>query len=471
MDQALKILLLEDNVYDAELIERELKKANLNFVTERVDSRAELLAKIPVFNPDLIISDFNMPQLNALEALELLQAHDYKIPFILVTGSQTEEVAVDCIRKGANDYILKYSLTRLPSAIENVLKNHEIEKEKLNAEKRLKHSEERYRFVVENIKEVIFQTNEDGEFTFLNSAWAKITGYTNLESLQKPLTRFLHPDDRVKVFNLYQQLWHNETIEKRYEVRFEAKNGQELWFDINPQILYDQDHNIIGTFGSLRDITWQKRSERRLKASLEEKDILLKEVYHRVKNNLQVIASMLSIQNMYLEDEQMKKILEDSQNRIFSIALVHQKLYASNDLSSISMADYFRELVGQIAGLYSDEQVDMVLDVENIKLDIDTIMPMGLITNEIITNSFKYAFRGVDNPQIKLNISRNMRNQIVFKIGDNGRGFQEPPNLDRPQSLGMQLINLLSSQLNATLNLKNRNGVVYTLIFTAKKPK
>ena len=170
MDQALKILLLEDNVYDAELIERELQKANLHFVTERVDSRDELLAKIPVFKPDLIISDFNMPQLNALEALELLQEHHYKIPFILVTGSQTEEVAVDCIRKGANDYILKYSLTRLPSAIENALKNHEIEKEKFNAETRLKQSEERYRFVVENIKEVIFQTNEDGEFTFLNSA-------------------------------------------------------------------------------------------------------------------------------------------------------------------------------------------------------------------------------------------------------------------------------------------------------------
>ena len=471
MDQALKILLLEDNVYDAELIERELHKAKLNFKTERVDTRQELLDIIPAFEPDLIISDFNMPQLNALEALELLKENNYKIPFILVTGSQTEEVAVDCIRQGANDYILKYSLTRLPSAIENVLKNHEIEKEKLKAEKQLKQSEERYRFVVENIKEVIFQTNEDGEFTFLNSAWAKITGYTNLESLQKPLTRFLHPDDRIKVFSLYQQLWHNESIDKKYEVRFEAKNGQELWFEINPQILYDQDHNIIGTFGSLRDITGQKRSERRLKASLEEKNILLKEVYHRVKNNLQVIASMLSIQNMYLEDEKMKKILEDSQNRIFSIALVHQKLYASNDLSSISVEDYFKELVGQIAGLYNDDQVEMALDIEHIKLDIDTIMPMGLITNEIITNSFKYAFRGVESPQIDLKIVHNKRNQIVFQIGDNGRGFQETPDIERPQSLGMQLINLLGSQLNAELTLENKDGVVYTFVFTAKNAK
>ena len=180
---------------------------------------------------------------------------------------------------------------------------------------------------------------------------------------------------------------------------------------------------------------------------------------------------MLSIQNMYLEDEKMKKILEDSQNRIFSIALVHQKLYASNDLSSISVEDYFKELVGQIAGLYNDDQVEMALDIEHIKLDIDTIMPMGLITNEIITNSFKYAFRGVESPQIDLKIVHNKRNQIVFQIGDNGIGFQETPDIERPQSLGMQLINLLGSQLNAELTLENRNGVVYTFIFTAKNAK
>lgn len=119
MDQALKILLLEDNVYDAELITRELQKAKLNFITKRVDSRDDILEQIPLFKPDLIISDFSMPQLNAIEALELLKEYQYNIPFILVTGSQTEEVAVDCIRKGATDYILKYSLTRLPSAIKS----------------------------------------------------------------------------------------------------------------------------------------------------------------------------------------------------------------------------------------------------------------------------------------------------------------------------------------------------------------
>lgn len=468
MDQALKILLLEDNVYDAELITRELQKAKLNFITKRVDSRDDILEQIPLFKPDLIISDFSMPQLNAIEALELLKEYQYNIPFILVTGSQTEEVAVDCIRKGATDYILKYSLTRLPSAIKNALKNHEVAKEKQQAEEQLKQSEERYRFVVENIREVIFQTNEDGEFTFLNSAWETLTGYSNLESLHKPFTHFLHPDDRATVFALYQQLWHNDTIEKKYEVRFKAKNEQELWFEINPQILYDDDHNIIGTFGSLRDITRQKKSERQLKASLEEKNILLKEVYHRVKNNLQVIASMLSIQSMYLEDDQMKKILEDSQNRIFSIALVHQKLYASNDLSSISVKDYFKDLVGQIAGLYGGYQVEIVLDIDDIKLDIDTIMPMGLITNEIITNSFKYAFTGVKSAKINVNIKRNLRNQVQFQISDNGVGFQEIPDLKRPQSLGMQLINLLASQLNANLTLDNKNGVTYTLVFTAK---
>ena len=468
MDQVLHILLLEDNVYDAELIERELHKVKLNFVAKRVDSREELLAQITAFEPDLIISDFNMPQLNALEALELLAEQEHKIPFILVTGSQTEEVAVDCIRKGANDYILKHSLTRLPSAIKNALKNLEVEREKQLAEEQLKYSEERYRFVVENIREVIFQTNEDGEFTFLNSAWETITGYTNLESLQRPLTHFLHPDDRSVVFSLYQKVWHNEPIDKTYEVRFKAKNEEELWFEINPQILYDDQRNIIGTFGSLRDITRQKMSERQLKASLEEKDILLKEVYHRVKNNLQVIASMLSIQAMYLDDDHMKKILEDSQNRIFSIALVHQKLYASNDLSSIAVDDYFRDLVGQVSGLYGGYQVEIDLEVENMKLDIDTIMPMGLITNEIMTNSFKYAFAGVEDARIEVKIVKNIRNQVMFKISDNGRGFQETPDLKKPKSLGMQLISLLASQLNAELTLENRNGVTYTLVFTAK---
>ncbi len=206
-----------------------------------------------------------------------------------------------------------------------------------------------------------------------------------------------------------------------------------------------------------------------LKKQSKEKEILLKEIHHRVKNNLQIVSSMLNLQQDSLKDEESRAALRDSIGRVKSMALIHERLYMSSDLSSINIQDYVGSLVGHISQsqLENVPELDIQQDIQKIELDVDTSLSLGLIINELITNSLKYGFpqnQTFKNPTIKVSL-KEINSSLQLRVSDNGQGIPEDLDFRDTESLGLQLVNTLAEELEGKLELENGQGTKFILTF------
>jgi len=246
---------------------------------------------------------------------------------------------------------------------------------------------------------------------------------------------------------------------------WKLRDGRILERDYAPIFV---DNSCQGHLWVYRDITERKRDEVQLKISLQEKDLLLKEVHHRVKNNLLVISNLLELQSYYAEDERISFLLSESQNRVYSMALIHEKLYQSTQLSEINFADYLNDLTQTLSDSYiADAQnIELVLTLEPVWLNIETANPCGLIVNELISNSLKHGFPDGREGKIWLELRKSKdKDQITLEVKDNGVGL--PPNLDPTQvkSLGMELVLTLTEQIQGELSITNSEGASFQITF------
>ena len=200
-----------------------------------------------------------------------------------------------------------------------------------------------------------------------------------------------------------------------------------------------------------------------IQKSLTEKEVLLREIHHRVKNNLQIISSLLGLQSKKLENEQQREIFIESKNKINTISLIHEKLYKSNNLSVINSEEYFTNLYASISSIHSHiSHIKFSINSNNTQLDIDTCVPLGLMFNELVTNSLKYAFNNVINPEINMQMQTKPNNSIELIYEDNGCGYND---LKIKKGLGLNLVSMLSLQLNGTLKIEAENKFKITVIF------
>ncbi len=258
-----------------------------------------------------------------------------------------------------------------------------------------------------------------------------------------------------------------------FETQFFDKEGAESWREIYLNPIKDENGAVHEVSGIGHDITEKKQSEERIRLSLQEKEVLLKEVHHRVKNNLQVISSILNLQSSYVKDEGTLQILKESQNRIKSMAFIHESLYQTKDFSSINFTEYIINLSQNLIHSYSnfENEVKLNLDIQNVFLNLDLAIPCGLIINEIVSNALKYAF--VDKT-VEGEITLKMKTSgdyLELKIGDNGKGL--PQNIDyrNTESLGLQLVVTLTDQLGGTIELDLKKGTNYTILFKHNQVK
>ncbi len=210
------------------------------------------------------------------------------------------------------------------------------------------------------------------------------------------------------------------------------------------------------------------RSKKELTAQMEEKETLLKEVHHRVKNNLQTVSSLLSLQSRNVEEARMKTLLKSTQNRVISMAMVHEMLYMRNDITQIEYKSYVQELseylIRSIKGL--DSKVQLKIDIPDIKLGIDTAIPLGLLINEAVTNALKYGFADEEEGEIYIVLKKELDKQYVLNIGDNGKGFPETVTYKNSKSLGLKLIHNLTRQLKGTIQRDDsKKGTNYIIRF------
>ncbi len=217
-----------------------------------------------------------------------------------------------------------------------------------------------------------------------------------------------------------------------------------------------------------KEITERKRGEAKVKASLMEKEVLLKEIHHRVKNNLQVICSLLNIQSSYIQDSDTRELFDESQDRVRTMALIHENLYKSKDLTRIDFSEYIRNLSAQLFRSHSISSGNVKLDFGlcPVVLDIETALPCGLILNELITNSLKYAFPDGADGKIEIKFQKAADNGYALVVGDNGRGFPEGVDFMKSPSLGLKLVNTLVKQLKGTIVMNATAGTEFKIEFS-----
>ncbi|MCP5102510.1 MAG: PAS domain S-box protein [bacterium] len=259
-----------------------------------------------------------------------------------------------------------------------------------------------------------------------------------------------------------------ETLQIDTTMNFETvqfrKNGEEMFLEINASVINFKGENVILSIN--RDVTERKRAEQQVKSSLQEKEVLLKEIHHRVKNNLQIISSLLDLQSDSLEDQQILRVFQNSKNRIRSMALIHENLYQSEDLARINMPRYIHDLTGYLLGVYGPlmQSVTPILRVDDISLGIDIAIPIGLILTELFSNSLKYAFPQGWKGEIHIRLQRAADELSMF-FKDNGAGLPAGVDIYSPHSLGLQLVRLLTQQLKGNLEFKGNQGASFIFTF------
>ncbi|WP_374087022.1 PAS domain S-box protein [Methylomicrobium lacus] len=308
----------------------------------------------------------------------------------------------------------------------------------------------------------------DGYFHRLNPSFETTLGYTHSELTSRPILAFVHPDDMVATLAEMAKLAEGvPTV--RYENRYLCKDGSYKWFGWTSQPAPS------GTIYAIaRDITERKLSEARIAASLHEKEVLLKEIHHRVKNNLQVIASLLRLQADTLSDPAARDLFLDSQRRVRSMALVHEQLYQSSGLSSINVAEYIANLVSYIRRSHAQAPslVSIRVDIPAITLEIDQAVPLGLIISELVANSIKHAFPASGNASaatLWVTMAAAEDGGLTLEVGDNGQGIPDQVDIERPSSMGLHLVQSFVLQLNGRLTVQRRPSAVFSIFIPKKK--
>ena len=221
-----------------------------------------------------------------------------------------------------------------------------------------------------------------------------------------------------------------------------------------------------------REVEERLRTAEQLRTSLSEKTVLLKEIHHRVKNNLQIIYSLLSLQSDQVRDQQTLEMLRDSKHRVRSMALIHEKLYRSNDLQKIDFGEYITALTSDLMSSYafSSMAVELKMHISDVHLSVDTAVPCGLMVNELVTNCLKYAFPDGRAGEINIELRRREDERVILLVSDNGIGFPKGLDFQNTESLGLQLVNTLTAQLSGTVMLDGNHGTVFTIEFMDQSP-
>lgn len=252
------------------------------------------------------------------------------------------------------------------------------------------------------------------------------------------------------------------------EYRIMQPGDEVRWIHNRRFPVHNPSGEVYRFVGIAEDITDRKIAETRLKDSLQEKELLLQEIHHRVKNNLQVISSLLDLQSQYIQEQAMQSTFRDCCNRVKSIALVHETLYQSKKFASINLRDYIQNLSGYLFQIYGvkENQIKLELDIDEVTLNIKTAIPCGLIINELVSNALKHAFPNSLDGTISVTFSSDLNNHYTLIVRDSGIGFTRNQGLTSIKTLGLQLVNVLSSQLEGILELDEKTGTEFSLIFS-----
>ncbi len=337
------------------------------------------------------------------------------------------------------------------------------------AELSLKKEKEKLQKYLDISAVMVVMINADQEVTLINKKGCEILGYKENEIIgENWFDLFLPQSLRDDVKTVFNNLMAGdiEPVEY-YENQVITKNGEERLIAWYNTVFRDNNGNIIETLGSGVDITEHRAAEEKIRKSLEEKEMLIKEIHHRVKNNMTVISSLLKLQADKVRDEKYKEMFNDSIGRIQSMAFIHEKLYRSEDLARVNFSAYIKDMVRNMFASYglSPGRVTLNMEVEDIRIGIDNAIPLGLIVNELISNSLKHAFPESREGEVRVTLSTDNKNETALTISDNGAGFPEGLDFRKSESLGLNLVTALTRQIQGNIDLNRETGTEFRITF------
>lgn len=342
--------------------------------------------------------------------------------------------------------------------------------ERKRAEVALQNSEYLYHTTIDALDEFVFMVDCDLRVVMANQSFRRFNHNMGFEDaiegrhLAELYPFLIHPKSLMKyskALNHHERLVITET----YPIA-----GREMVTEVRivPLIENGKVERLITL---TRDITLEKLTEKQIKAALQEKEVLLREVHHRVKNNLQVMSSLISLETDYVTDPQARRLFAETQSRVRSMAIIHEELYQSKDLARVNFADYIHRLTSGLMQIYAAHpNIDLHLDIAEVYLGVDTAIPCGLIINELMTNALKYAFPngrpGVITVVLETNTNAEGKRNYILTLQDNGIGLPTNFNFNNTTTLGLQLVSILIAQLKGEIKINSHNGTQFTLLFS-----
>ncbi|WP_052402912.1 sensor histidine kinase [Methanococcoides methylutens] len=334
-----------------------------------------------------------------------------------------------------------------------------------NTEEALKSSEETYRVVFNgSLDGITIHEKENYKMLDINDRGCEMAGYSREEVLGRTAEDI---KQGKALYSLEKIMWLIDTASENgfanAEWQGKRKNGELFWTEVMARsAMIGGKERIIVT---IHDLTERKNAE---KALMEVEAMRKKEIHHRIKNNLQIICSLLDLCSMEFDDSSVVQAFMESRSRVMSMSLIHEELYQSTDMESINFADYIQKLSAELISSYSlDKDIELELRVEDIFLSMDTAIPLGIIINELVTNSLKHAFEGMSG-KICIDLKHGDENKFILFVSDNGVGFPEGIDYKKSTSLGLQLLKTLVDQIGGTIDMDRNCGTAFTIIFNEK---
>ncbi|WP_457509394.1 PAS domain S-box protein [Thermostichus sp. MS-CIW-19] len=343
--------------------------------------------------------------------------------------------------------------------------------ERKQAEAALRQSELSLRGIFEQSALGISIVDRQGRYLKVNPALEEILGYSGAELVNKSFCDLTHPDDLEEDWRLFQEVLNGQRDRYHLEKRYIHRSGKVVWCRLAVSAVRDPEGKNLFIIGISEDITEEKRAELQIQAALQEKEILLREIHHRVKNNLQIISSLLRLQADQIKSHKYARVFKDAGSRIQAMSLIHEGLYQSNNLAAVDLRQYLHNLISNLFHSYgvNPEIIRASIRAEGIRLNLDEAVLCGLIINELVTNSLKYAFPKGRSGQIDVHFKQT-RTYTQLRVSDNGIGLPSNFDFKETQSLGLQLVATLTDQLQGKIELRNKSGTTFIITFPRSQP-
>ncbi|MGI0479874.1 PAS domain S-box protein [Geminocystis sp. CENA526] len=480
LGEVIGILVTYDDITEKKRLEENLKLTQ--FTLDKLGDSVFLVDRFSNFfyaneaaSRNLGYSQEELKTMKVKNINPLFHNENQQWAYIMKTLEEKKQMTLESYHRHKNGTLIPVEINIYQIYFQQKLYNCAIVKdisERRKSQQALEESEARYRLMADNVTDIISRHSPDGIYLYVSPSVKMLLGYQPSELIDKSPQDFIDEDDIIQYNQSYQMMLdRKESI--TYSYRMLCKQGDYIWLETTSKPVEDvSTQKITEIIAVSRDISSRKEAEFKIQKSLEEKEILLKEIHHRVKNNLYIISSLLNLQATYFEDENIIKAFTNSQNRIQSMAMIHEKLYKSNNFANLDFGDYLTQLIDTLFHSYNPypRTVKYSIETEPININIENAIPCGLIVNEIITNCFKHAFNQSKQGKVMIELYQDEKKYIHLKIRDNGQGTDNVKQWRYNRSLGVRLINILTEQLDAKLTVESavNKGFSYHLILPQK---